>query len=135
MKVVLDSNVLLAAFGTRGLCESVLVACLESHEIALSDHILCELRDHLSAKFMVPDRQVKEVLKFLRENVLLVQPADIPKRACRDAADLPVLGTAVAAEAQCLVTGDKDLLALGQYHGISILDPRSLYDRLRSDRP
>jgi predicted nucleic acid-binding protein len=47
VKVVLDTNVLLAAFAARGLCEAVFEACPASHEIILSDHILGELQRHL----------------------------------------------------------------------------------------
>lgn len=33
MKLVLDSNVIVAAFATRGLCGSLFEYCLESHEV------------------------------------------------------------------------------------------------------
>jgi predicted nucleic acid-binding protein len=42
-----------------------------------------------------------------------------------------VLGTVLAAQADCLVTGDKDLLTLGQYQAIRILSPRQFYDCIR----
>jgi predicted nucleic acid-binding protein len=54
-----------------------------------------------------------------------------PLKTCRDKDDLPVLGTALAGQADYLVTGDKDLLALGEFHSTVILNPRSFYDRLR----
>jgi predicted nucleic acid-binding protein len=43
VKPVLDTNVLLAAFATRGLCEAVFEACLADHDVVLSEHILREL--------------------------------------------------------------------------------------------
>ena len=75
MKVVLDTNVLLAAFATRGLCEAVFEACLGSHEIILSDHILGELQRHLRGKFKAPPRQVDAILSFLRDRATVVAPA------------------------------------------------------------
>ena len=131
MKVVLDTNVLLAALATRGLCEAVVEVCLDAHQIVLSEHILNELRKHLARKLKVPATQADDIVDFLREHCQLVKPAKIPVKACRDRTDLAVLGTAVAAEADCLVTGDKDLLALGEFRSIPILNPRSFYDRLR----
>ena len=131
MKVVLDTNVLVAAFATRGLCEAVLVACLGSHEVVLSEHILKELRRHLRGKLKVPARQGDAILAFLREQATLVRPAKVPADACRDRSDLAVLGTAAAAAADCLVTGDRDLLDLGEFHGTAILSPRAFHDRLR----
>lgn len=50
--------------------------------------------------------------------------------ACRDGDDLPVLGTLLAAKADCLVTGDQDLLELREFHSIPILSPRAFHDRL-----
>jgi putative PIN family toxin of toxin-antitoxin system len=131
VKVVLDTNVLLAAFATRGLCEAVFEACLASHEIALSEYILRELRRHLAGKIKVPPRQADAILSFLREHATLVRPAKVPADACRDRNDLAVLGTALAAGADCLVTGDRDLLELGTYQGIPLLSPRAFHDRLR----
>jgi putative PIN family toxin of toxin-antitoxin system len=130
VKVVLDTNVLLAAFATRGLCEAVFETCLASHEIILSDHILGELDRHLRGKFKAPPRQVEAILSFLRESATVVAPAKVPAGACRDRTNLAVLGTALTAEADCLVTGDRDLLALKTFRGIPILSPRAFHDRL-----
>ena len=52
-----------------------------------------------------------------------VVPTNLPSNVCRDANDIPVLGTAVAASALVLVTVDKDLLALDGFQGIAIIKP------------
>ncbi|MGB3196047.1 MAG: putative toxin-antitoxin system toxin component, PIN family [Phycisphaerae bacterium] len=131
MKVVLDTNVLVAAFATRGLCEAVLEVCLAGHDIVLSEPILKELRRHLRGKLKVPRTQAQAVVAFLREHAAVVAPAKVSADACRDRADLAVLGTALAAEADCLVTGDRDLLDLREFRGMAILSPRAFHDRLR----
>ena len=131
MRVVLDTNVLLAAFAARGLCEAVLAVCLEGHELVLSQHILRESRRHQVGKFKVPARQADDIVLFLREQATLVKPAKVSAKACRDRSDLAVLGTALAAKADCLVTGDKDLLALGRFRSTRILSPRAFHDALR----
>ncbi len=51
MKVVLDTNVLLAAFGRGGVCREVVEACLLVHRIQLSEFILSEFRRKLVEKF------------------------------------------------------------------------------------
>ena len=51
--------------------------------------------------------------------------------ACRDAHDIPILGLAQAASADCIVTGDKDLLVLGRFGAIPIYSPRAFADSLR----
>lgn len=54
-------------------------------------------------------------------------------RVCRDAEDDWILVTALAAKADSLVTGDKDLQVLGQHQGVPILTPRDGLALLRSD--
>ena len=131
MRVVLDANVLLAGFATHGLCEALVAVVLESHHLILSEHLLGEVRRHLGGKFRVPEAREKEVDVFLRAQAELVNPVSVPRRACRDRDDLPVLGTALAGKASLLVTGDQDLLMLGQHGGVPIVTPRTAYERLR----
>jgi predicted nucleic acid-binding protein len=47
--------------------------------------------------------------------------------ARRDPENIPILGTAVAAEAKLLITVDKDLLAVGEYWGIAIVKPGTFW--------
>src|SRR5438477_12881624 len=97
--VMLDSNVLMSAFGTRGLCEPIFAVCTKDHELFLSDSILSELAAHLPGKFKMPAQDAAEIIRFLRDEAQLVTPAQVPKNARRDPKDLMVLGTAIAARA------------------------------------
>lgn len=54
----------------------------------------------------------------------------IPPRELRDRDDLHVLASAVAAAAEAIVTGDKDLLTLNSFEGIPIIDPMEALKRL-----
>lgn len=130
MRVVLDTNVLMSAFGTRGLCEVVYEVCLADHDLITSDHILKEMQKHLVGKFKMTQPRVREVVALVREQAKVVKPASISKTVCRDVDDLPVLGTLLAGEADCLVTGDRDLLDLDSFEGKPILSPRAFYDTL-----
>jgi len=75
--------------------------------------------------------RTREIIKLLESECIKVQPASVPKKACRDPDDLMVLGTALAGEADAIVTGDKDLLVLDTFESIPILSPRAFYDRLK----
>jgi putative PIN family toxin of toxin-antitoxin system len=69
-------------------------------------------------------RNLVESLVFLAE---IVEPSLVIEDALRDKADLPILGTFVEAQADYLVTGDKDLLALaGKY---PIVTPAAFWER------
>jgi len=135
MRVVVDSNVLLAAFGVGGVCRSVLETCLTAHQVFLCEFILDEFSRNLRRKFHVPEEVADADLQLLRTECELVQPAEVDRDACRDPHDLAILGAVLAARADCLVTGDKDLLSLEEFNGHPILSPRQLLNRLRKSAP
>ncbi len=130
MRVVLDANVIVAAFAARGLCESVMEVCLSEHEIVLSEELLDEILESLLRKIKLPSGVVDGIGELLREHANMVYPIPIAPGVCRDPDDLKVLSLAVASKADYIVTGDKDLLVLKKYGGIPILSPRSFSDTL-----
>lgn len=129
MRVVLDTNVLLASTATRGLCELVLSECLQNHCIIISEPIMTEFSRHLIGKFKLPEAQAGEIVKFIRGSSRMVEPREVPVAACRDSSDLMVLGTTIAGGAECIVTGDKDLLVIQNYGAVAILSPRAFYQK------
>lgn len=132
MRVVLDTNVLLAGVATHGICEGLLALSFRDHSVVLSDYILDEFVEHYVGKFKATHRQAALVAATFRKHSEIVVPAPISADVLDDVDDLPVLGTAVAGQADCLVTGDKQLLELGHYQEIPILSPRAFYDQIRS---
>jgi len=67
MRVILDTNVILAAFAGRGLANAVFELCLEKHQIIISQHILSEVQRNLQRKFKMPEEKVKRIIQYLRE--------------------------------------------------------------------
>jgi putative PIN family toxin of toxin-antitoxin system len=124
MRIVLDANVIVAAFATRGLCESVLELCLDSHDILLSEKLLDEIKKNLRKKARLPLPTIKQIENLLRENGMRFEPEPIPSHVCRDPNDTHILGLAAAGQADCLVTGDNDLLVLKRFRQCRILNPR-----------
>lgn len=131
MRVVLDTNVLLAALATHGLCQALVTLVFRDHVVILSEHILGEVTKHYRGKFKATKRQADAAVAVLRANGEIVGPVTVPLGTVRDKDDLPVLGTAVAGSAAVLVTGDQELLLLGLFRGVAILSPRDFYERLR----
>ena len=134
MKVVLDTNVLLAGVATQGICEGVVTECLQHHELITSAPIFAEFSRHLLGKFKMPPGVTREIIAFIRAQSLIVVPAQIPPEACRDPADLMVLGTAIVGAAQYIVTGDKNLLVLQRYQDVAIITPREFYQLTHQDK-
>lgn len=131
MRIVLDTNVILAALISRGLCEAILSAVFKDHDLCISQAILDETQKNLGKKFKFPAEKVAESLALLSSNALMVVPSEVSADACRDADDCVILGTAMAAQAAYLVTGDADLLILKSFQGIPILSPRDFYERIK----
>ncbi len=127
-RVVLDTNVVVAAFAARGLCESVFESSLEKHVLIISGFLLDELKEKLIRKIKLPEESVDEILKFYASNSECVIPSKIDKNACRDPEDIPVLGTCLRGKAEFLVSGDADLLVLGKIGKTIILNPRQFYE-------
>jgi putative PIN family toxin of toxin-antitoxin system len=118
MKVVLDTNVLIAALIARGVCAELFEHCVLHHELFASEEILSELNKHLTGKFKYTKTEAAEATTLLRTQTEIVVPSALEQPICRDPDDDMVLGTALSAGAHCIVTGDKDLLVLGR-HGSS----------------
>jgi uncharacterized protein len=132
VRVVLDTNVILAAYGFGGLCRAVLEVCIDDHELVVSEHLLGELHCHLRETLNHSESEAGERMKLLREAATVVHPMEVSATACRDPDDLPVLGTLIAGSADCLVTGDNDLLILREFQGRPILSPREFWEKLRA---
>jgi putative PIN family toxin of toxin-antitoxin system len=131
VRIVLDTNVLVAAFTFGGICRAALDLCADPHKLILSEHILSEVRRNLRGKFGHAATTAAHRIVWLRDVAEIVTPAEVPPGACRDPDDLPVLGTVLAGMADCLVTGDQDLLILGEFGGHPILSPRQFWHRLK----
>ena len=124
MKVVLDTNVLIAAFITQGVCNDLLEHCIRHHELVTSDFILLdEFHRHLIGKFKYDIAEASEAIELLRSKMEVVRPISFESPVCRDSDDDMVLGTAIAGKAECIVTGDKDLLVLETFRAIDIIRP------------
>ena len=129
MTVVLDTNVVVAALVANGLCRELLHRTIRLRVLATSDALLQELEATLRQKFIVTP-SVAAFLDLFRASIRVVEPKALPVPVCRDADDDVVLATAVAVEADAIVTGDQDLLGLGSCEGIDSVSPRSFLERL-----
>jgi putative PIN family toxin of toxin-antitoxin system len=129
--VVLDTNVLVAALVAEGLCREVVHRVIRMRGVATSRPLLDELDTTLQRKFKVTPATTA-FLKAFRELARVVELIPLEKAVCRDLDDDLVLATAVAADANLIVTGDDDLLVLGTYEGIAIVSPRRLLELLDS---
>lgn len=131
MRVFLDTNVLVSAFATRGLCADLFRHVLAEHDLITGEVIILELRRVLRDKMNVPAPTIAAVERVLRDHVVVPKPAKPHPLPIRDQADRWVLASAVAGKADVLVTGDSDLLDMAARAPLRIMDPRGFWDLIR----
>lgn len=130
MRVVLDTNVFVSAVFFGGVPGEILAAWRrEEVQLVLSAEIADEYRRvgaRLAADF--PGVNLGPILQLVLSGSELVSTPPLPEPLCRDPDDDKFVACAVAAEAQFLVSGDQDLLALSDVMGVTILSPRTFLD-------
>jgi putative PIN family toxin of toxin-antitoxin system len=135
MRLVLDADVLIAAFVARGVCAELPEHSVREHEPVTSAAILEEVRRNLVGKVKVTATEANQAVRLLRTRLEVVEPAALGAQVCRDPDDDVVLGTALAGRCDAIVTGEKDLLGLVRYRDIEIVSPRGFWSFESRPRP
>jgi len=130
MRAVIDTNVLISALFWGGAPRRVVdLAANGRFQAITSPDMLAELEDVLAGDFAVPQERLDSVLRdILSYAEVVVAEAEVDVEV-RDAADVKVIACALAGRADCIVTGDMDLLDLGSVRGIHVLSVRQFVDR------
>ena len=140
MRIVLDTNVVVSGLLWKGAPKRLLrTGNLEGVELFTSTPLLVELRGTLSksklgAKIDVSGNSVGELVDLYSKLAAVVEPAPLP-RIAPDPDDDVVIGTAVTAKADLLVTGDRALLSVARYEGVRIVSVREALDAVRRTLP
>lgn len=136
--VILDSSVLVSAFLTRGRAASEILdyASRGAYRLCLSPILLEEVRRALlRPKLLAAYRYRPEAVELFCDNLIkiahLVNELPEIRRTGRDPDDEHVIAAAIAGGAEWIVTGDDDLLTLGQYESICIVTVRDFLETLR----
>lgn len=132
MRIVLDTNVLIAALIARGVCHELFEYCIRRHTLVTSEFILNEVREKLVEKFKYTSEVANEAVTLLRSKMEVVTPARLDPPVCRDADDDNILATAVTGNCELIITGDKDLLVLKRFGNVEILSPSDFQKYERS---
>jgi len=121
---VIDSGVWISALQFKGTPLLAVEQLLMRHQIAVCEPILRETRAALVGKFGWTSPEVEEVFAFYLAEATQVKVRGDLRGICRDPKDDMVFECAVLADARFIVSGDKDILAVKAYKGISTVTPR-----------
>lgn len=136
MKVVLDSNVVMAGFLWPGICTRFFELANAGHlEPFTSRDLLDEISQvlhrpkhaqHVARTGFTARQLVNHYQRFAKR----IPVQKFTQQICRDADDDAVLACALAANAELIITGDKDLLVLHPFRNIQILNPAEALRKL-----
>lgn len=134
LRVVLDTNVLVSGLAYPASAPGRIVGAWRQGalDVVLSRYILDKLArvlPRLNHRLNWQPQDFADLIDILAIEADLVEPQPIESNAVRDAADAAILGTLIAADADYLVTGDDDLLALADRY--SILRPAEVLEEAR----
>lgn len=128
-KVVLDTNILVSALLFKGDLAGIVDLWKGGQIIPVSSkETFTEFKAVLEyPKFSLTHQEIKMILE---EEVLryfeAIDITDNIEEICRDADDDKFIACAVSASADFIVTGDKDLLDLGRYKSVRIINASML---------
>ncbi len=126
MRVVFDTNIFISALAIPGgMAEKALLRVIAGHdELVISPQIIKEVLSVLSAKFGRDREALSHVAVILSEVGELVEPP-LTVHVLKDNPDNRILECACFGKADAIVTGDKEMLRLGEYHRIKIVSLRA----------
>jgi putative PIN family toxin of toxin-antitoxin system len=134
--VIVDTNVLVSAALQEGAPRAAVRLAQRHYELAFTPSTFSELRAVLfrpAFDARISNRDRRKFLSGIRRAARLYR-IDEAVPIARDPDDDVFLHLAVAADAVALVTGDRDLLVLGEFAGIPILSPTRFLRGERSIR-
>jgi putative PIN family toxin of toxin-antitoxin system len=132
MKVFLDTNVLVSAVATRGLCSDVLREVLRHHHLIISPELLTELESVFRKTLGLPQNIIFEFIEVIKQDSQLSVPSPLLNVNIRDKDDLLMLSSALNGGADLFITGDKELLGLQSIRNMGIVSPRMFWERLKA---
>ena len=132
MIVFFDTNVLVSAVATRGLCADVVNAAIVEHQVVVGETVLAELRQVCQQKLRLPASLIDELIAFLRLHARVVTATRAPDHDIRDPNDRAIIAEAVTSQADVLVTGDQELLRMAAPGRLRVVSPRGFWELLRA---
>lgn len=140
MRVVLDTNVVISAymFPSSGPARILELWAAGTLELIVSEQLIDEYErvlryNHIRPRLRLSDTALNRSTARFRREGTLVDSGSPPRVVKNDPDDDVVVATAVAGNAEFIVSGDRHLLELGEHAGVRIISPAMLLVLLEND--
>jgi putative PIN family toxin of toxin-antitoxin system len=137
IKAVLDTNVLVSGLvSQKGPPRQILDAWLEGrYTLVLSLYLVDELAHvltypRIAERVCLTQKELEAILAALLSQAELTPDKLQLPGVMRDPKDDPVLACAVEGQVDYIVSGDQDLLVLGEYESVQVITPRQFVELL-----
>ena len=131
MRIILDTNVFVSGVFFSGPPYQILKAWRDGKiQLVISPEILDEYRrvaQALSEQF--PQIDLGHILELVAIGAEMFPAPCLSERVCKDADDDKFLACAIAGKSKIIVSGDKHLLNVSGFRGITVQKPREFVDR------
>ncbi len=130
MRVFLDTNVLVSAFLSRGLCADLLKIVLRDHDLVVSQLVLAEFERVLRDKLCAPEPDLKLAMTVFDSVEVMAEPSTRRMDPALENADAAILAAAIGGGVDIFVTGDREVLAAAGRVPVLVVSPRRFMERL-----
>ncbi|OGE76707.1 MAG: putative toxin-antitoxin system toxin component, PIN family [Candidatus Doudnabacteria bacterium RIFCSPHIGHO2_02_FULL_48_21] len=134
MKIVVDTNVIIqGADDENSIAFKIIREVIDGRLGAFATHqTMSENRQML--RKLVRDREYKNALEDFFANLQIVKVYQ-PLNVVTDPEDNKLIESAVSSAADYLVTRDREVLALEEYHGTKIVTPEEFWTKYKAESP
>ena len=131
MKIVLDTNVFISGIFFSGPPSQILQAWKNKKiQIILSQDILDEYhRVAKSISLKYPAIDISKIIELVMVHGQFVDSTDLDIAVCEDPDDNKFIECAITSDTKVIVSGDKHLLKITGFQGISVIKPREFVNR------
>lgn len=106
MRIFLDTNVLVSAAASRGICADVIEPVVLERDLIIGQNVLRELTKALREKIRLPASRSSEIVEFVAGEAAVVVEGAPPVDAKSEADDALLPGQACGGRAETFVTAD-----------------------------
>jgi len=132
MKIVIDLNIFISAYLSGGIPREITKRYAKRLDtLYITDDIIDEIEKTLKKpKFKLTQSQIDGIVTGIvtYSEKVTVLPQHRVQGICRDPKDDKYIECALASQADCIISGDKDLLTLKEYNGVKFITARDFLD-------